>query len=135
MSRTLKISPLQLFIISGLSIFIGLVLGVVAVVTGHAPINQVATTPNIATVLVTSQGFSPATLRVSPDTVVIWLDEDTAHNHVIASNPYPADNANPGLKSSQLGNGAQFRYKFTQRGTYHYHDDLHPTLNGTVVVQ
>jgi plastocyanin len=41
----------------------------------------------------------------------------------------------PSLVSNQLGQGAVYRYKFTKAGTYHYHDEVNPTLNGTVIVQ
>jgi plastocyanin len=92
-------------------------------------------TPSIAMVEVTPEGFMPAVLTVSKGTVVEWQSTDETTTHLVASDPFPKDNGLAGLKSSQLGNGAVYRFAFANAGTYHYHDDLNPTTSGTVIVK
>jgi plastocyanin len=111
------------------------VVTIVGVLAKPNPKLAIAATPVVATVHITSQGFQPATLVVKPGTRVIWTSDDSQATHLVASNPYPADNTLPSLKSAQLGNGAQFSYTFNHTGSYSYHDDLNPTTNGTIKVQ
>jgi plastocyanin len=92
-------------------------------------------TPQLAQVTITPAGFSPATVSVRRNTVVQWKSTDGKATHIIAANPYPSDNSLLTLKSPQIGMGATYRYKFDKSGTYAYHDDLHPTVNGKVVVE
>ena len=92
-------------------------------------------TPRLAYVKISDAGFSPATLSVTKGTVVIWQAKDNSKTVVVASNPYPSDNDLKSLKSTQLGSGASYRYQFNTTGTFNYHDDLNPTVNGSVVVK
>ena len=110
------------------------IVSVIALVVHHYQKPNTVTTLPSATVHITAQGFQPATLAIKQGTVVIWHSDDGSKTHVIASNPYPSNNTLPGLKSSQLGNGAEYRYTFNHTGTYNYHDNLDPTINGTVIV-
>ena len=87
-----------------------------------------------ATVTITSSGFVPQTLSILVCTTVIWQDVDDTETHVIASNPYPSDTSLPSLRSPQMGQGTSYSYTFTKVGTVYYHDDLHPLLNGTILV-
>lgn len=118
---------------------LAIVIIVAIVLTAHhgskKPVVYNATTPKLATVKITPSGFSPATITIDKGTVVAWVSNNISPV-IIAANPYPADNSIPGLsKSSQLGAGGQFRHQFNQTGTYYYHDDLHPNVNGTVIVK
>ena len=97
--------------------------------------NATATAPvKTATVAIDSQSFTPTTLNVSANTTVTWTAKD-AGLHIVASNTYPKDDILPGLKSQQLGQNARYSYDFKKPGTYPYHDDLHPGINGTIVVK
>jgi plastocyanin len=92
-------------------------------------------TPSIATVDLSKDGFSPTTVTIKVGNIVEWRSTDDTGTHQIAANPVNAHSELPSLVSSQLGQGAIYRYKFTKAGTYHYHDEVNPMLNGTVVVQ
>jgi plastocyanin len=88
----------------------------------------------VASVKVTGKDFLPGTLTIKRGTVVEWTSVDGSTTHIIAANPYPSHKELPGLVSPQLGQGAKYHYTFTKAGTYHYHDDLKPTVNGTIIV-
>lgn len=97
--------------------------------------NLPAVAAHEASVHITSSGFQPGSLAVKANTEVTWINDDTSKIHIIAANPYPQDNSLPGLKSPQLGQGTRYSYTFRHAGTYQYHDDLNPSLNGTVLVR
>ena len=89
-----------------------------------------------ATVKINDNGFSPVTLTIKKDTVVFWVGSQlVAKPVIVASNPYPNDDSLPGLKSGQISAGATYKYKFDKVGSYSYHDDLNPNVNGFVVVE
>ena len=90
--------------------------------------------PTTAVVKITDQGFVPATVTINKGTIVIWQGTQTSPV-VIASNSYPNNNNLSSLKSEQLANGSNYRYKFNTTGTYNYHDDLNPSVNGTIQVK
>lgn len=100
--------------------------------TKSAPTTQ--PTPDTATVRITNSGFEPAALNVKANTVVIWVNARTDKAAIVAANPYPAGEDTQ-LKSSQLGQGASYRYQFKESGSFGYHDELNPTMNGTIVVK
>lgn len=84
---------------------------------------------------ITSTGFVPATVSVKPGQAVVWTNHDTAP-HIVASDPYPSDNTLPGLNSvQQLTTNDSYTYIFNHTGTFTYHDNLNPSLEGTVVVK
>lgn len=126
-------------LIVGLLVLLLIAAGVVAILNNHSTQNTAkvvsSNTPKLAYIQVSDTGFTPATLTVSKGTVVIWQAKGTTKSMVIASNPYPSDDDLKDLKSTQLGNGASYRYQFNITGTHKYHDDLNPTVNGTVIVQ
>lgn len=86
-----------------------------------------------AIVQVDSTGFTPATLTVTLGTTIVWKNTDTSP-HAIASNPYPANDSVPGLRSQNILPNGSYTYKPTATGTINYHDNLSPTHNGTIVV-
>jgi len=89
-----------------------------------------------AQVSITSSGFVPATVTIKVGQAVTWINTDTAP-HVVASDPYPTDNALSGFDSQQnLSPNDHYSFPFDKTGTYTYHDDLNPyTLVGTVIVR
>jgi len=89
-----------------------------------------------AEVSITSSGFVPATVSVKVGQAVTWTNNDSSL-HMIASDPYPSDNALADFKSKQpILQNDQFSFVFDKLGTYTYHDDLNPyTLQGTVIVK
>ena len=96
--------------------------------------NSVSQQPQpIALVHITKKGFEPATLSVKPGTLIIWTNQDEKP-HQVASNPYPKDDGLPGLKSELLNNNPTYQFKTDKTGTFGYHDELNPTINGSLVV-
>ena len=80
-------------------------------------------------------GFVPATISVKVGQPIVWTNKGTMP-HIVASDPYPTDDALPSFDAKQnIIPGASYRYVFTKSGTYTYHDNLHPTLLGTVFVK
>jgi len=91
--------------------------------------------PKIAVVDITKSGFVPSTLSISVDTRVIWVNEDVAP-HLPAADPYPTHSQLPSLVAPRaLGQKETYSFLFTKAGTVQYHDDLNPTLTGTIVIK
>lgn len=111
-------------------IFAALVVVVFKVTSSHIS-NK--TTP-VAVVHITRTGFQPATLYVKRGTRVIWTNSDSSL-HQVASNPYPKDTGLPGLKSEILNNAQAYTYVANTAGSFGYHDQINPTVNGTLVVK
>lgn len=94
-----------------------------------------ATTQQSA-IVITKDGFSPATVRVQKGTTVTWTNQDDSP-HQVTSDPHPTHEALPGLDSEEaLAKGDSFSFTFEQPGTFTYHDHLNPLkLLGTVIVE
>ncbi|HVX48412.1 MAG TPA: cupredoxin domain-containing protein [Candidatus Saccharimonadales bacterium] len=96
--------------------------------------NNGSSGPKIAAVKITDQGFQPATLTVKSGTTITWTNGGVVM-HQVASNPFPKDDGLPGLKSEILNNTQTYSFVANKTGTYGYHDQLNPTMNGTIVVE
>jgi plastocyanin len=79
------------------------------------------------TVSIKRAGFAPKTVNINQDDSVTWTNHDTINHQVVANNGSYA--------SPILGPGKSWTRKFASGGTSHYHDSLHPSLTGTVVVK
>ena len=79
------------------------------------------------TVQIKRTGFTPASVTINQDDSVTWTNTDTINHQVVANG---GSFASPILKPKQ-----SFTRTFRGGGTYRYHDALHPTLRGTVVVR
>jgi plastocyanin len=88
----------------------------------------------VATVQITSNGFVPATLSITPGTKVVWTNTEEAL-HRIAANPHPTRDSLPSLYSEILNKDHTYEYTFNNKGTFSYHDEQIPTLNGVIQVQ
>lgn len=119
------------------ALFIALVLIVLAAaifkVTSDDKPNQSAVA-RIAVVRITDDGFEPSTLSVKQGTRIIWTNADSGL-HQIAANPYPKGTDLKGLKSEILNNAQTYTYTADTVGSFGYHDQLKPTINGTLVVK
>lgn len=118
-------------------IAIALIIGLSIASLHHSTRNKAVLTTaptSQAIIQITPTGFVPASLTIKKGTSVVWINSDNSP-HLIASDPYPQDNATPNLKSTTLLPGD--RYSFTPAGTntITYHDDLHVTSHGTIVIQ
>jgi plastocyanin len=87
-----------------------------------------ATAPTATvTVNIKRTGFSPVTARINADDSVTWRNTDTIDHQVVANGG--------SFASPILGAGKTYTRTFRGGGTFRYHDGLHPTLRGTVVVK
>jgi len=100
---------------------ISLAVGSVALVLA-APASTATTTVQIK-----RSGFVPASVTINQDDSVTWTNADTIDHQVVANG---GSFASPILKP-----GNTYTHTFRGGGTYRYHDGLHPTLKGTVVVR
>ena len=79
------------------------------------------------TVQIKRSGFSPAKVTIADGDAVTWKNVDTITHQVVADGG--------AFASPILAPGKTYTFTFRRAGTYHYHDALHPTLKGTVVVK
>lgn len=102
---------------------------------GPPPTTSVTEKPApTAPISITASGFDPATVTVRKGTIITWTNEDT-NIHQIYANPYPSGNSLPGLKSEILNNKQRYTYTADRVGSFGYHDQLNPAINGTLHVK
>lgn len=128
-----KPSPLRriFVVIGGIAVLVIAVVGVTMLIS-HLT-NQPAP-QRVATIRITAKGFMPATISVKTGTKIVWTNDDDAL-HQIAANPFPKGTDLPHLKSEILNNAQNYTYIASTSGSFGYHDQLHPTINGTIVVK
>jgi plastocyanin len=80
-----------------------------------------------ATVQITKTGFTPGTVTITAGDSVAWHNADKVSHQVVANGGQFA--------SPILGPGQTYTHAFARGATIHYHDALHPSLKGTVVVK
>lgn len=85
-------------------------------------------------ITITAEGFNPATITIKPGTKVVWTNKDSSL-HQIQANPHPTGKSLPSLKSAILNSQQTYEYTFNKIGTYEYHDQLKPTINGKINVE
>ena len=71
--------------------------------------------------------FAPASVTINANDSVTWPNNDTINHQVVANNG--------SFASPILGPGKSYTRTFRSGGTFRYHDSLHPTLRGTIVVR
>ena len=79
------------------------------------------------TVQIKRTGFAPASVTINQNDSVTWTNTDTTNHQVVANGG--------SFASPILGPGKSWTREFNHGGTFHYHDSLHPSLKGTVVVR
>ncbi|MEN9625727.1 MAG: hypothetical protein RL557_55 [archaeon] len=101
------------------------------------------------TIAITSSGFSPATITISPGVSVTFVNEDD-NPHRPASGAHPTHRKYPGSDIANCGTdkekgtfdacknllkGESYSFTFTERGEWSYHDHLNPGSGGVVIVR
>ena len=99
----------------------------------HQVATQSVSSQVAARITVDEGGFTPATVQVAVGSDVVWTNTDSKA-HEVAANPYPSKSSLPGLDSGQLTADQSYHFTFRKPGTYNYHDQLNPLLNGIIVV-
>ena len=90
---------------------------------------------NQPTIAITENGFEPAEILVSPGATVRWVNQ-TNEPHVIASNPFPENDAHTELNAEKpIGPDESFEVTLGEEViSYDYHDDYNPQFNGRITV-
>lgn len=116
--------------------FIIFVVAIVAVtvISGVIVRNNKAKPAPLASVRITATGFEPATLSVKKGTKVTWVNTDDTLRQIVA-NPFPKGGDLPSLKSEILNDNQTYTYTANTVGSFGYHDQQHPTVNGTIIVK
>jgi plastocyanin len=79
------------------------------------------------TVQIKRTAFSPVKVTINDGDSVTWKNVDTINHQVVANGG--------SFASPILAPGKSYTFTFRRAGTYGYHDALHPTLKGTIVVK
>ena len=79
------------------------------------------------TISIKRTGFVPASVTINNGDAVAWKNTDTINHQVVANGGQFA--------SPILGPGKSWTRTFRDGGTFRYHDSLHPSLKGTLVVR
>ncbi len=88
--------------------------------------NDVNATPGQGMVVAISDFlFSPSSITVSPGTTVTWTNMDSSPHTVTGT----------GFDSSVLSTGESYSHRFDQPGSFPYICTIHPSMQGTVIVQ
>jgi len=91
-------------------------------VTGASQSSATAT----KTVSILSTGFSPTSRTIATGDVIKWTNKDTKDHQVVANNG--------SFASAVIKPGKSYSHIFNTAGTYRYHDALHPSLTGRIIV-
>ena len=78
--------------------------------------------------------FSPNPITVAPGTEVEWKNTDTSASHTVTSGKVSDDNAGSLFDSGLIKKGADFKFTFTDAGTFDYFCTVHPWMTGKVIV-
>lgn len=80
-----------------------------------------------AKVSITDSGFKPAAVTINQWQVVTWANDGKAKHGV-------ASDTGSTLESGAMDPGQAYGNLFTKAGTFAYHDSVHPSFTGRVVV-
>ena len=121
----------------------GLVLALVAAVLVAGCVSNnvsVNTTPpktggKTVNVAITDNGFEPADVSIDAGDTVVWTNMRSSTVWP-ASDDHPTHTKLPGFDPLRgLAPGEKYQFTFIRAGTWGYHDHLHPTFIGTVIVK
>ncbi len=79
------------------------------------------------TVVVANLAFDPAQITISTGTTVSWINEDSV--------PHTVTSTDGAFDSGVFDPGANFTWSFDQPGSFPYVCQLHPQMQGTVIVE
>lgn len=72
--------------------------------------------------------FAPAELTIAAGSSVTWVNAD-------ANLPHTATSDDEVFDSGTLNEGDEFSFTFDEAGTFSYFCQVHPTMQGTIVVE
>jgi len=84
-----------------------------------------------ASVTITDNGFSPATIKVKKGQDITWTNQTSVAKQLAGD-----DNKPEGFKTGEaLGKNDTYSFTFDDAGTYSYHDPSNLAHGGTVIVE
>jgi hypothetical protein len=78
--------------------------------------------------------FEPASIAIPIDMTVIWFNEDQLPHTVTQDTNESSADATSSFDSGLILPGGFYMYRFTEQGTYDYHDRNNPSAIGRIVV-
>ncbi|HVF69275.1 MAG TPA: cupredoxin domain-containing protein [Xanthomonadales bacterium] len=85
-------------------------------------------------ITLTGSGFEPSTITVKVGDEVVWKNESGGES-TVDSQDHPTHLRYAPLNLGSFEDGEDHELVFDKKGTYGYHDHLHPDREGTVVVE
>lgn len=85
-------------------------------------------------VILTADGYSPATLTMKAGTAVTWTN-NSGEEATVNSDPHPTHTDYPPLNLGRFAVGESLTLTFDKPGRYGYHNHLKPSEKGTIIVQ
>ena len=80
----------------------------------------------------TNSCYTPPEITVNAGKTITWINKDRAF-HTVTSGYY--DKFDGMFDSNHIDPGQTFSYKFDKLGNFHYFCNLHPWMEGTVIVK
>lgn len=85
------------------------------------------------TVILDKDGFSPASVTITPGSKVIFVNS-SGTDAAVNSDPHPTHTNYPPLNLGPIDPGQSKSLTFDTPGTYGYHNHLNPSQRGTIIV-
>lgn len=90
--------------------------------------------PKEAEVQVITSGFVPSEVKIAAGSAVRWVNKAN-QTVTVNSDDHPTHRKFKEINLGEFAKDSTVVHIFTNAGTYTYHDHLHPTRKGTVIVQ
>jgi OOP family OmpA-OmpF porin len=90
------------------------------------PVPQTTASVSDNTIRIKNFAFDPASITVKVGSTVRWLNQDSVPHRILFAD---------GADSNVLAGMQSWSRKFDQAGTYDYACTIHPTMQGTVIVE
>lgn len=87
-----------------------------------------ACTPSATQICMSGSSFIPSTLSVAAGATVTWRNE-SGISHTVTSDPGATE-----AFDEPVGDGDTFVRQFNTAGSYPYHCEIHPGMDGTLTV-
>lgn len=100
-------------------------------------------------IYVNNKGFSPNNIEINKGDIIIFINNGD-DRHWPASNAHPTHNLYPGSDIEKcetvdeknifdacgsIKTGENYTFRFNEVGTWNFHDHVHSTLKGTIIVK
>jgi amicyanin len=90
------------------------------------PVPQTTSSVSDNTIRIKNLAFDPAGITVKMGSTVRWVNQDSVPHRIVFVD---------GADSTVLAPSQSWSRKFDQAGTYDYSCTIHPTMQGTVIVE